>query len=107
VLLNPFAPHLTSELWEKMADRFSITPAAITEQPWPEYRSEFLVEDEVEIALQVNGKVRDRITVPIAATNEELEAIALASKRIQEFIAGKAIRKIIVVRNKLVNVVVA
>ena len=105
VLLNPFAPHLTSELWENVAARFPITPTAITGQPWPEYRAEFLVEDEVEIALQVNGKVRDRVTVSIAATNEELEAIALANQRIQEFIAGKAIRKIIVVRNKLVNIV--
>jgi leucyl-tRNA synthetase len=53
----------------------------------------------------VNGKVRDRVTVPIAATDEELEAIALAHTRIQEFIAGKTIRKIVVVKNKLVNVV--
>ena len=97
VLLNPFAPHLTSELWESVASRFPITPPRITDQPWPEYRAEFLVEDEVEIALQVNGKVRDRVTVPIAATNEELEAIALANQRIQEFIAGKAIRKIVVI----------
>ncbi|MEO8045638.1 MAG: leucine--tRNA ligase, partial [Spartobacteria bacterium] len=103
VLLNPFAPHLTSELWETLQSKFPLAPEAITDQPWPQYREEFLVEDEVEIALQVNGKVRDRVTVPIAATNEELEAIALANPRIQEFIAGKTIRKIIVVKIKLVN----
>jgi leucyl-tRNA synthetase len=107
VLLNPFAPHITSELWETLGKRFPISPTEITDQPWPDYRVEFLVEDEIEIALQVNGKVRDRVTVPIAATDEELEAIALAHTRIQEFIAGKTIRKIVVVRNKLVNVVAA
>ncbi|MEO5717499.1 MAG: class I tRNA ligase family protein, partial [Chthoniobacterales bacterium] len=105
VLLNPFAPHLTSELWETLQSQFPLPPEGITDQPWPQYREEFLVEDEVEIALQVNGKVRDRATVPIAATNEKLEAIALANPRIQEFIAGKTIRKIIVVKIKLVNVV--
>ncbi len=105
VVLNPFAPHLSSELWETLGKRFPITPEAVTEQPWPEYQAEFLVEDEVEIALQVNGKVRDRVTVPIAATKEELEALALANPRVQEFIAGLAIRKVVVIPKKLVNVV--
>jgi leucyl-tRNA synthetase len=105
VLLNPFAPHLTSELWETLGRRFPIAPREITDQPWPEYRSEFLVEDEVEIALQVNGRVRDRTTVPIAATNAELEAIALANARVQEFIAGLTVRRVVVIPKKLVNVV--
>jgi len=105
VLLNPFAPHLTSELWEKLASRFPISPSEITDQPWPDFGSEFLVEDEVEIALQVNGRVRDRVTVPIAATNAELEAIALANGRVQEFIAGLTVRKVVVIQKKLVNVV--
>ncbi|MBA3608974.1 MAG: class I tRNA ligase family protein, partial [Chthoniobacterales bacterium] len=105
VVLNPFAPHLSSELWEILAARFPIAPEAITEQPWPKYQAEFLVEDEVEIALQVNGKVRDRVTVPMAATKEELEAIALANPRVQEFTAGLTIRKVVVILKKLVNVV--
>jgi leucyl-tRNA synthetase len=105
VLLNPFAPHLTSELWETLARQFPIESAAITDQPWPGCRPEFLLEDEVEIALQVNGKVRDRVIVPIAATDTELEASALGNERIREFTAGKTIRKIIVVKSKLVNVV--
>ena len=63
------------------------------------------LSDEVEIALQVNGKVRDRVMVLIAATNAELEAIALGNERVREFTAGKTIRKIIVINNKLVNVV--
>ncbi len=105
VFLNPFAPHLTSELWETLGTRFPITPPEITDQSWPEYRAEFLIEDEVEIALQVNGRVRDRVTVWIAATNAELEAIALANERVQEFIAGLTIRKVVVIPKKLVNVV--
>ncbi|MEP6974544.1 MAG: class I tRNA ligase family protein [Spartobacteria bacterium] len=105
VLLHPFAPHLTSELWETLGRRFPVSPNEITDQPWPEYRAEFLVEDEVEIALQVNGKVRDRVTVPITATNPELETIARNNPRVQEFIAGLAIRKVVVIPKKLVNVV--
>jgi len=105
ILLNPFAPHLSSELWESLGSRFPITPNEITDQPWPEYQVEFLLEDEVEIALQVNGKVRDRVSVPIAATSAELEALALASARVQEFTAGKTVRKVVVIPKKLVNVV--
>ena len=105
VLLNPFAPHLTSELWETLGRKFPLEPAEITDHSWPTYDPDFLVEDEVEIALQVNGKVRARIMVPIAATKAELEAIALANERVQEFIAGKTIRKVVVVEKKLVNVV--
>ncbi len=105
VLLNPFAPHLSSELWETLGKRFPISPRGITEQPWPEFAPEFLIEDEVEIVLQVNGKVRDRLTVPIAATEAELEKIALANERVREFTAGKTIRKLITIPKRLVNVV--
>jgi leucyl-tRNA synthetase len=105
VLLNPFAPHLSSELWDTLSRHFAISPQAITEQPWPEFAPELLIEDEVEIVLQVNGKVRDRLTVPIAATEAELEKIALENERVREFTAGKAIRKVITIPKKLVNVV--
>jgi leucyl-tRNA synthetase len=105
VLLNPFAPHLSSELWETLGKRFPISPQPITGQPWPEFAAEFVVEDEVEIVLQVNGKVRDRLTVPIAATEAELERIALSSERVREFTAGKTIRKVVTIPKKLVNVV--
>jgi leucyl-tRNA synthetase len=65
-----------------------------------------LIEDEVEMALQVNGKVRDRIVVPREATREQIVALALANPRLQEYTAGKEIKKVIVVPGKLVNVVV-
>ena len=105
VLLNPFAPHLSSELWETLGRRFPISPAEITDQTWPEYQSEFLIEDEVEIVLQVNGKVRDRITVPLIASSAELETLARDNQRVREFTAGKTIRKVIVIPKKLVNIV--
>jgi len=106
VLLNPFAPHITSELWETLQRKFHDGAAGdITAQPWPEYDEQLLIEDEIEIPIQVNGKVRDRIVVPLDLTSGELEAAALASPKVQEFIAGKTVRKIVAIPKKLVNVV--
>lgn len=106
VLLNPFAPHLTSELWEKLNAKFRDNAGDITDQKWPDYDERFLVEDEVEIVIQVNGKVRDRMKMSIVATEEEAKAAALANPKIQKFIAGKTIRKIVVIPRKLVNIVI-
>jgi leucyl-tRNA synthetase len=105
VLLNPFAPHLTSELWQTLAEKFPGGSGDITEQTWPRHDERFLIEDEIEIVLQVNGKVRDKVTVALDATDAELEAAALASEKVQKAIAGKTTRKIVVVPKKLVNVV--
>ncbi len=102
VLLNPFAPHLSSELWEKLK-----SPGDITEQTWPSYDEKFLVEDEVEIVIQVNGKLRDRMMLSSFATEDEMKAAALANPKIKEFVAGKTVRKVVVVPKKLVNIVVA
>jgi leucyl-tRNA synthetase len=106
VLLNPFAPHLTSELWEKLNAKFRDDLGDITEQKWPGYDQRFLVEDEVEIVIQVNGKLRDRIKISITATEEELKAAALSNPKIQDRTAGKTVRNVIVVPRKLVNIVV-
>jgi leucyl-tRNA synthetase len=100
VLLNPFAPHLSSELWEKVNLR-----GQITDQDWPSYDEKFLVEDEIEIVIQVNGKVRDRITMSIQASDEEIKNAALALPRIQELTTGKQIRRVVVIPKKLVNIV--
>jgi len=105
VLLNPFAPHLTSELWQTLAEKFPGAEGEITAQRWPEHDEALLVEDEIEIVLQVNGKLRDKITVALDATNAEIEAAALASQKVQNAIAGHTIRKVVVVPKKLVNVV--
>jgi leucyl-tRNA synthetase len=105
VLLSPFAPHIASELWENMREKFAVTPADLTDQSWPEHDERLLVEDEVEIIVQVNGKVRDRFRTPLGANEEELKATAQGLPKMQELLAGKQIAKVVVVPNKLVNVV--
>ena len=114
-VLNPFAPHLTEELWERlggltigpMRRMGPMGPIHLAHEPWPAYDPALLIEDEVEIVLQVNGKVRDKIVVKKEATKEEIEAAARASAKIAEWTAGKEIKKIVVVPGKLVNIVVA
>jgi len=106
VLLNPFAPHLTSELWEKLNAKFQDSIGDITEQKWPSYDERLLVEDEVEVVIQVNGKVRDRMKMSILATEEEMKTAALTNPKIQKFTAGKTVRNVVVVPKKLVNVVI-
>jgi leucyl-tRNA synthetase len=105
VLLNPFAPHISSELWESLGAKFRDAQGDITEQSWPAYDERLLAEDEVEIVVQINGKFRDRIRMPILATEEELKTAALSCPKIQERISGKTVRKVIVVPKKLVNIV--
>jgi leucyl-tRNA synthetase len=106
VLLSPFAPHIASELWGKINSKFSDAQGDISERQWPTYDERFLVENEVEVVLQINGKVRDRMKMSISATDEEMKTAALLNPRIQERIAQKTVRKVIVVPKKLVNVVV-
>jgi leucyl-tRNA synthetase len=105
ILLNPFAPHLTSELWQTLAEKFPGGSGEITGQPWPEHDERFLIEDEIAIVLQVNGKLRDKITVALDASDAELEAAALANQKVQNAVGSQTIRKVIVVHKKLVNVV--
>jgi len=102
ILLNPFAPHLSSELWERLK-----MPGQITGQPWPAYDENLLAEEEVEMVVQVNGKLRDRMKMSILAGEEEIKTAALALPKIQELVAGKTIRKVVVVPKKLVNIVLA
>jgi leucyl-tRNA synthetase len=105
VLLNSFAPHLTSELWEKLGAKFQVEPADIVRQTWPDYDKALLIEDEVEIVVQINGKMRARLKVPTNANEETLKKAAFALPKIAESIAGKEIRKVVIVPNKLVNIV--
>src|SRR5512132_3749386 len=106
ILLNPFAPHISSELWERLSAEFGDARGDVTQKSWPVYDERLLIEDEVEIVIQINGKLRDRMKMPIVATEEELKAVALSNPKVQERIAGKAVRKVIVVPKKLVNIVV-
>ena len=99
-LLAPIAPHIGEELWSILGNTESLTYA-----PWPTYDEAALVEDEVEIVIQINGKVRAKRFVPTQATREELEQLAKEESQIKELLAGKTIRKVIVVPKKLVNIV--
>ena len=100
-MLAPFAPHIAEELWSCMAGKGSVHDAR-----WPKYDSAAIVEDEVEIVLQINGKVRDKLTVPAAMKPQEMEKTALAQPKVQELTAGKTIVKVICVPKRLVNIVV-
>ena len=106
VLLSPFAPHMASELWERLNASFTDARGDITGQRWPSYDERLLVEDEVEVVLQINGKVRDRMKMSILATDEQMKTAALSSLKIHERVAGKTVRNVIVVPKKLVNIVV-
>jgi leucyl-tRNA synthetase len=106
VLLSPFAPHIASELWERLNTKFSDAYGDITEQRWPDYDERLLAEDEVEIVIQINGKLRDRMKMSVLATEEDLRIAALSTPKIQDRIAGKTVRNVIVVPRKLVNIVV-
>jgi leucyl-tRNA synthetase len=107
-VLSPFAPHLAEELNAILRSKFPAlaAPGFLSDDTWPTYDPAALIEDEVEIVFQVNGKLRDKVRVPIKATKEEIEALALGSARVQEFMEGKPAKKVIVVPGKLVNVVV-
>lgn len=100
-MMSPFVPHITEELWRGAIDANS----SVHEQSWPEFDEEALKVDNVEIVLQVNGKVRGRLTVPAEATKEELEKIAMADANVQAHIGDATVRKVICVPGRLVNIV--
>ncbi|HWI58524.1 MAG TPA: class I tRNA ligase family protein, partial [Bacillota bacterium] len=106
ILLQPFAPHLVEELWSRLNAALGAAPSSGAYAPWPKFDPALLVEDTLEIPVQVNGKLRDVIRVSATATQAELEVVALKAEKAQPFLAGKTVRKIIVVPRKLVNVVV-
>ncbi|MBX9994869.1 MULTISPECIES: leucine--tRNA ligase [Priestia] len=99
-LLAPICPHTTEELWSKLGHEDTISYEA-----WPAFDEAKLVDDEVEIVVQINGKVRAKVNVPAEASREELQDIAMANEDVQEFIEGKTVRKVIAVPGKLVNIV--
>jgi leucyl-tRNA synthetase len=99
--LNPFAPHLTEEIHARLGGK-----SQLSESVWPSYDEAALVSDEIEIVVQVNGKLRDKITVSASIDQAEVEALAQASPRVKEHTDGKTIRKVIYVPGKLVSIVV-
>jgi leucyl-tRNA synthetase len=100
-MLSPIAPHIAEELWEKLGGTESITYV-----PWPEYDEAWTVDDEVEIVVQVNGKIAERVKIPADLEEAAMQELALGLERVKELSAGKTVRKVIAVKGKLVNIVV-
>ncbi len=102
LLLSPFAPHIAEELWGTLGNT-----GTLAYEPWPAYDSALIKADEIEVPVQINGKLRGKVTVPPDIDPPALEMIVLADDRIKSLLDGKTIKKVIVVPKKLVNVVVA
>jgi len=101
-MLAPVAPHIAEELWTNHLHK----PYSIHQQPWPKVDEEAAKEDMIEIPVQVNGKVRDRVLVSAEADEEEIKSTALASEVVQKYLEGKDPKKVIVAQRRLVSVVV-
>jgi leucyl-tRNA synthetase len=101
LMLAPFVPHLANELWEQLGRRESLERI-----PWPIYSPEALEEESLLIVVQVNGKVRGKITVPADVTQERIQSEALADSRVAGFLDGKRVRRVVYVPRRLLNIVV-
>ncbi len=100
LLLAPFAPHIAEELWQYLGHSNTLAY-----EPWPQYDPALTIDPEIEIVIQINGKVRDKFMVPADATEEVIKENALNSEKITSLLEGKTIRKVIVIKGRLVNIV--
>jgi len=101
VMLSPFAPHTAEELWQMLGHEGGLTRAT-----WPVFDAAIAKADEVVVPVQVNGKVRARVTVPAGLADAELQALVLADATVQQHVAGKTIRNVVVAKGPLVSIVV-
>lgn len=101
ILLAPFVPHISEELWHVLGHQESVHL-----QPWPSYQEEYLATEEIEVVLQINGKVRDKLMVPAGLSPDELKEKVLATEKAQQAMANKELVKVIAIPGKLVNIVV-
>jgi leucyl-tRNA synthetase len=101
LLLAPFAPHIAEELWQRLGHNDTLVC-----EPWPQYDKELIKEKEIELAIQINGKIKDRIVVSADADDERIKQEALASEKVIAALAGKQPKKVIVIKSRLVNIVV-
>jgi leucyl-tRNA synthetase len=99
-LLSPFAPHIAEELWERLGHT-----ETLAYEPWPDYDKELIKEKEIELAVQVNGKIKDRIVVAADADEEQIEAEALTSEKVKAAMGGKPARKVIVAKPRIVSII--
>ena len=100
VMLFHFTPHMCEEIWQQLGHTDSLDDVR-----WPEWNGEALKKDVITVVVQVNGKLRGKVEVPAGASREDLEKAALAERSVQNHLAGKTVRKVIVVPGKLVNIV--
>ena len=100
LLLHPFAPHFAEEIWEQLGH-----PDSLARERWPGFDPELAAEQDVEIAVQVNGKIRSRFTAPVGLAKEATGEMALKDAKVQAALEGKTVRKVIVIPEKLVNIV--
>ena len=100
-MLAPFAPYLAHELWEMLGETSDLLRA-----PWPQYDAALAKEEEVEIAIQVNGKIRSRLVVPADAEEAQVRELALADPKVKAALADKEVVKVLVVKGRLVNIAV-
>jgi leucyl-tRNA synthetase len=100
-MLAPVAPHIAEELWTNQLGK----PYSIHQQQWPKIDEAAAKEDTIELPVQINGKVRDRITVPAAASEDEIRSVALASEVVKRYLEGKEPKKVIVANKRLVSIV--
>jgi leucyl-tRNA synthetase len=101
ILLAPFAPHITEELWEQLGHTESIHTAT-----WPDYNEEYLKENAFTYPVSINGKMRTQLTLPVNMSKEDVEKEVLANEVVLKWTEGKAPKKVIVVPNRIVNVVI-
>jgi leucyl-tRNA synthetase len=102
LMLFPIAPHISAELWEILGH-----PAAVSCEKWPSYSEDLAREEQVEIIIQVSGRMRGKILADASLSDEEIKERALADERIKPLLAGKQILKVVMVPKKLVNIVLA
>ena len=100
-ILAPFAPFITEELWEKLDYKTSIH-----KEKWPQYKADLIRENKFELVVQINGKVRDKISAAINISQKDAEALALSQEKIKTWRKDKGVKKIIFVANRLINIVV-
>ena len=103
LLLNAFAPHLAEDLAARLDE---VPGGTVAYESWPSFEESLLVEDSIEFPVQVNGKLRGHIGITPETSAAEIEELALACEKVQQFLSGKEVKKIIVVPNRLVNVAV-
>ena len=102
LMISPFTPHMAEELWERLGHAGGVVAAG-----WPAYDEAVARAEQIVVPVQVNGKVRSRLTVPAGTSEEELQKLALADPQVAKYLEGKTVKKVVVVNGKLVSIVVA